>query len=184
MRIERIAVHSLASLRGEQQPLELTGPELGEAGIVAITGATGAGKSTLLDAVCLALFGQTPRLQGRDADPRELLSRGAGEGRASVDLVLDDDRRLRCEWAVHRAHGKAEGKLQPARRRVFDLATGELLADKILEAQGLVEEGLGLTFDQFTGVILLAQGQFARFLEADDRDRAELLERLTGTDLY
>ena len=184
MRIDRIHIENLASLRGAQTTIDLEAGELGDAGLVAITGATGAGKSTILDAVCLALFDQTPRLHGRGHDPRELLSRGTGEAKAAVDLTLDDHRQWTAEWTVHRARGRADGALQASKQRILDRSTGEVLADQKKTVRALVEGKLGLSFEQFTGVILLAQGQFAKFLESTDADRSELLERLTGTEIY
>ncbi|MEM9595109.1 MAG: AAA family ATPase, partial [Acidobacteriota bacterium] len=184
MRIDSIQIESLASLRGEQPEIRLTGPALADSGLIAITGPTGAGKSTILDAVCLALFDQTPRLSGRGRDPRDLLSRGAGIARAVVRLTLDDGRRWTAEWSVHRARQEADGNLQASRQRILDTASGEVLADQKRGVQELVHRHLGLTFGQFTGVILLAQGEFAKFLEASDAERSELLEKLTGTEIY
>ncbi len=184
MRIDRIHIENLASLRGAQTTIDLQAGELGDAGLVAITGATGAGKSTILDAVCLALFDQTPRLHGRGRDPRELLSRGTGEAKAAVDLTLDDQTQWTAEWTVHRARGRADGALQASKQRILDRSTGEVLADQKKTVKAWVEGKLGLSFEQFTGVILLAQGQFAKFLESTDADRSELLERLTGTEIY
>ena len=184
MRIDRIHIENLASLRGAQATIDLQSGELGDAGLIAITGATGAGKSTILDAVCLALFDQTPRLHGRGRDPRELLSRGTGEAKAAVDLTLDDQTQWTAEWSVHRARGRADGALQASKQRILDRSTGEVLADQKKAVRAMVEGKLGLSFEQFTGVILLAQGQFAKFLESSDADRSELLERLTGTEIY
>lgn len=184
MRIRRIEIENLASLRGEQPVVDLADGPLAAAGLVAITGATGAGKTTILDAVCLALFDRTPRLEGRGEDPRELLSRGAGEARAAVELELDDGGRWYLEWAVHRARNAPDGNLQASRRRLLDAATGDLLAEGKTDVAALVAEHLELDFEQFTGVILLAQGDFAKFLQAGDADRSELLEKLTGSEIY
>lgn len=184
MRIDSIRIRNLASLRGEQPVLDLSRGALSEAGLVAITGPTGAGKSTLLDAVCLPLFDQTPRLRGKGRDARELLSRGTGSGSAEIEITLDDGSRRRLEWSVHRSRGRADGKLQTSRMRMTDLATGEVLADAKKAVLARVEQEIGLTFDQFTSVILIAQGEFAKFLQAGDKERSELLEKLTGTELY
>ena len=184
MRIHSIRISNLASLRGEQPVIDLRGPQLGEAGLIAVTGPTGAGKTTLFDAVCLALFDETPRTRGRGRDPRDLLARGAGEAQVVVELELDDGARWRAEWSVHRARFQAGGPLQNSRQRIVDAATGAVLAEGKKGVQALVEKGLGLSFDQFTSVILIAQGQFAKFLEATDTDRSALLERLTGTEIY
>ena len=184
MRIESIRIENLASLRGVQEPIELRGPVLGDAGLIAVTGPTGAGKTTIFDAVCLALFDETPRTRGRGRDPRELLSRGAGGTVVELVLRLDDGAHWRAEWSVHRARGQAGGPLQASRQRIVDAGTGAVLAEGKKPVQALVEKSLGLSFDQFTSVVLIAQGQFAKFLEASDTERSALLERLTGSEIY
>ncbi|MEL7059582.1 MAG: AAA family ATPase, partial [Acidobacteriota bacterium] len=182
MKILRIDIESLASLRDRQPPIALDAPPLNDAGLIAIVGATGAGKSTILDAVALALYGRTPRLSGRSVD--ELMTRGTGVCSAAVELRLDDGREWRAEWSLRRARGKADGRFQNPEHRLLDRSTGEILAEKKRDVDALVAEGLGLTFDQFTRVVLLAQGEFARFLRADATERSELLEYLTGTEIY
>ncbi|MEM8996021.1 MAG: AAA family ATPase, partial [Acidobacteriota bacterium] len=184
MKIDRVAIENLASLKGRQPDVELTGAELEDVGLIAITGATGAGKTTVLDAICLALFDRTPRLRGRGQDPRELLTRGSAQAKATVDLTLDSGVRWTCEWSVHRARMQPDGALQASTQRITDRSTGEILADGKRNVQSLVERQLGLSFEQFTGVILLAQGAFATFLESSDAERSALLERLTGTEIY
>lgn len=184
MRIDAIRIQNVASLRGEQPAIELRGALLGDAGLIAVTGPTGAGKTTLFDAVCLALFDETPRTRGRGRDPRELLARGAAEARVEIDLELDGGALWRAEWSVHRSRFAADGQLQMSRQRITDRATGSILAEGKKPVQALVEKGLGLSFEQFTSVVLIAQGQFAKFLEATDADRSALLERLTGTEIY
>ncbi|MBF7053341.1 AAA family ATPase [Halomonas sp. KAO] len=199
MRILALRLENLASLPG---PLELdfTTPPLGEAGLFAITGPTGAGKSTLLDALCLALYGGTPRLRqapARDSqvddtpdstlttsDPRTLLRRGTASGFAEVDFLGRDGRRYRARWAVRRARERVTGKLQKAEQSLRDLEDDRLLTTQKREFDRLLPERLGLTFDQFTRAVLLAQSEFAAFLQADDNARSDLLERLTGTHEY
>lgn len=199
MKILALRLANLASLPG---PLELdfTAPPLSDAGLFAITGPTGAGKSTLLDALCLALYGNTPRLRqapGRDAplpdvegetvstaDPRTLLRRGTAGGYAEVDFLGRDGRRYRARWAVRRAREKASGRLQAVEQSLTDLDDERLLTAQKREFAELLPERLGLTFDQFTRAVLLAQSEFAAFLKADDNERSDLLERLTGTAEY
>ncbi|PRY72224.1 AAA family ATPase [Halomonas ventosae] len=199
MRILALRLENLASLPG---PLELdfTAAPLSDAGLFAITGPTGAGKSTLLDALCLALYGGTPRLRqapARDSqvddtpdstlttsDARTLLRRGTASGYAEVDFVGRDGRRYRARWAVRRAREKVAGKLQKAEQSLRDLDDDRLLTTQKREFDRLLPERLGLTFDQFTRAVLLAQSEFAAFLQADDNERSDLLERLTGTAEY
>ncbi|MBB3331329.1 exonuclease SbcC [Halomonas campaniensis] len=199
MKILALRLENLASLPG---PLELdfTAPPLADAGLFAITGPTGAGKSTLLDALCLALYGSTPRLRqapSRDSqiddtadsrlttsDARTLLRRGTASGYAEVDFLGRDGRRYRSRWAVRRAREKATGRLQAAEQSLTDLDDERLLTAQKREFERLLPERLGLTFDQFTRAVLLAQSEFAAFLQADDNARSDLLERLTGTAEY
>ncbi|MDR5899046.1 AAA family ATPase [Halomonas vilamensis] len=199
MKILALRLENLASLPG---PLELdfTAAPLAEAGLFAITGPTGAGKSTLLDALCLALYGNTPRLRqapgqnaplpdiGEDtigtSDPRTLLRRGTASGYAEVDFLGRDGRRYRARWFVRRARKRADGKLQSVEQSLRDLETDQLLTTQKREFDRLLVERLGLNFDQFTRAVLLAQSEFAAFLTADDNTRSDLLERLTGTAEY
>lgn len=199
MRILALRLENLASLPGPLD-LDFTAAPLSDAGLFAITGPTGAGKSTLLDALCLALYGGTPRLRqapARDSqvddtpdstlttsDPRTLLRRGTSIGYAEVDFVGRDGRRYRARWAVRRAREKVVGKLQKAEQSLRDLDDDRLLTTQKREFDRLLPECLGLTFNQFTRAVLLAQSEFAAFLQADDNERSDLLERLTGTAEY
>ncbi len=184
MHVDAIHIENLASLLGNQPLIALRDPTapLAAAGLVAITGPTGAGKSTILDALCLALFGQTPRLNKSEA--AGLMSRGAVQARVEVDLTLDDGTPWRLMWSVRRARERLEGAYQAAERRIIDPRSGQVIASGIDEVQTQVARQVRLTLSQFRSVVLLAQGDFARFLQAKDSDRAELLEAITGTSIY
>lgn len=199
MKILAIRLENLASLAGFHE-IDFTLAPLAEQGLFAITGPTGAGKSTLLDALCLALYGNTPRLRhapGRDsqladvgdatlatADARTLLRRGTANGFAEVDFVGRDQRRYRARWMVRRARDRHDGRLQAAEQSLTDLDDNRLLTAQKREFDRLLPERLGLNFDQFTRAVLLAQSEFAAFLTADDNARSELLEKLTATGEY
>jgi len=199
MKILAIRLENLASLAGRHE-IDFTTAPLADQGLFAITGPTGAGKSTLLDALCLALYGSTPRLRQaptRDsqiedvnhdtlttADPRTLLRRGCASGFAEVDFVGRDGCRYRARWAVRRARDKVDGSLQKTEQSLSELDDGRLLTAQKREFDKLLPARLGLTFDQFTRAVLLAQSEFAAFLKADDNERSELLERLTDTQHY
>jgi len=197
MKILAIRLKNLASLAGPFE-LDFTAEPLASAGLFAITGPTGAGKSTLLDALCLALFGAIPRLnnigQSRvpeidgdisTNDPRNLLRRGTGSGYAEVDFVGIDKRRYRARWEANRARDNATKKLQASRQTLIDLDSEQILSTQNkTEYKTLLEARLGLNFEQFTRAVMLAQSEFSAFLKADDKDRSELLEKLTDTAIY
>lgn len=199
MRILAIRGENLASL-ADKFEIDLMREPLGGAGVFAIVGPTGAGKTTLLDAICVALFDRTPRLGNRspfqigrgDDDPtalgaqdvRTLLRRGAIAGWAEVDFESGDGSCYRARWSVRRARGSAAGNLQDQQLTLRALQGSERLGGTKTETLKAIQERLGLTFDQFRRSALLAQGDFAAFLRAEGKDRSELLERMTGTEIY
>ncbi|MGZ8288301.1 MAG: AAA family ATPase [Telluria sp.] len=198
MRILKIAGRNLASLAGdfcvdfEQEPLK-------SSGLFAISGPTGAGKSTLLDAMCLALYDATPRLLkgksgsllpdvGADTvsvqDPRTLLRRGAAEGWAEVDFVGNDNQRYRSRWTVRRARTKASGGLQKSAMTLHTMPGELALGGTKTEVMQEIAQRVGLSFEQFTRAVLLAQNEFSAFLKTEENERGELLETLTGSVIY
>lgn len=198
MKLHRIEVDNLNSLYGEQV-LDLD-TQLDSAPMFLIYGRTGAGKSTLLDAVCLALFGQTPRLdrgRGEELQPHQIMSKGTASCRAALEfsLALQGGReRYRASWSCRRARGKLEGKLQdPIRRLEIQRRdpSGAYSWETLIETAqvGAAEQHFsdalrGLTVDDFKRSILLAQGEFAAFLRATEDERSKMLERLTDTGQY
>ncbi len=180
MKILRIGLNNLNSLRGLHE-VDLEAEPLGSSGIFAITGQTGAGKSTLLDAITLALYGRAARY-GESPNPEDMMSRHTGECSAEIDFEVAKGR-FRAAWQLRRARGNPEGNLQPARRYLYD-ADGKVLAERIGDVSRLVEDLCGLDYNRFTRSVLLAQGEFAKFLKAKPDERAELLESLTRTAVY
>lgn len=180
MKILRIRLNNLNSLKGKHE-LDLTDEPLASAGLFAITGPTGAGKTTLLDAVTLALYGRAARY-GNESNPEHVMTRHCGECSAEVEFEVPSGV-YRAVWERHRARKKADGALQQPKRYIYD-ADGQPLAQQIREAEDKIEELLGLNYDRFLRSVLLAQGDFARFLKAKADERAELLESLTGTVIY
>ncbi|NMA46107.1 MAG: AAA family ATPase [Lentisphaerae bacterium] len=182
MKILKVRLKNLNSLVGEWN-IDFTHPAYIGDGIFAITGPTGAGKSTILDAICLALFGQTPRLAGVNKSSNEIMSRHCGECEAEVEFSTSKGH-YRCTWYQHRARGKADGNLQQQKHEIADLASGKVLETKLLAVVPKVEQVTGMNFERFTRSMLLAQGSFAAFLQADSEERACILEGLTGTGIY
>ncbi|MCB1227526.1 MAG: AAA family ATPase [Verrucomicrobiales bacterium] len=181
MKVRVIRIQNLNSLRGELMELRLDAPPLEGAGVFLICGPTGSGKSTLLDAMTLALYGRAARYGA--AQPTEMMSRHTAESLAEVEFEAGG-RQLRATWRLRRARGRADGNLQNAKRQLADVETGEVLAERADEVSRWVEELTGLDLARFLKSVLLAQGDFAAFLKAKPAERADLLERVTGTAIY
>lgn len=182
MRILHIHFQNLNSLVGEWR-IDLTDPAYENSGIFAITGPTGAGKTTLLDAICLALYGQTPRLGKLSKSSNEILSRQTGECFAEVTFECSQGV-FRCHWSQHRSRRKADGELQTPKHEIANAQTGAILASNLRGVAEQVEALSGMDFERFTRSMMLAQGQFAAFLQAPPDERAPILEQITGTEIY
>ena len=198
MKILAIRLKNLTSIEGTVE-VDFTAEPLHSAGIFAISGPTGAGKSTLLDALCLALYDKAPRFatsvesvnladvgdnQINQSDVRNLLRRGTSDGYAEVDFLGIDGRRYRSRWAVRRTRNKISGSLQPQTLEVKELDTEKEFQGTKKELLIQLVELVGLTYEQFTRTVLLAQNDFATFLKSKGAAKAELLEKLTGTGVY
>ena len=186
MKLCRLKLKNLNSFR-EPIELDFENPPLGDASLVAITGPTGAGKTTLLDAICVALYGKTPRLSGTGSQhPRHLISHGETEGFAEVHFIANETRYV-AVWSLRRG--------SPAEVRLSYAEDNKLISDK-LSSKGKtlgssqrtvseeVESILGLDFDAFRRSVMLAQGEFAAFLKAKQEDRRQILEATAGIHIY
>ena len=182
MKILELRFKNLNSLYGEWV-INFTDPEFVSNGIFALTGPTGAGKSTILDAICLALYGATPRLGKITKGGNEIMSRETGECYAEV-VFESLTGRFRCHWEQRRARKKADGKLQDQEHQIAHAATGKPIETKKSLVGRVIEEKTGMDFDRFTRSILLAQGEFDTFLKADAEQKSKILEQITGTEIY
>ncbi len=181
MRILQIRFKNLNSLAGEWF-IDLTHPSYTSDGIFTITGPTGAGKTTILDAICLALYGCTPRLEISQKE-NGIMSRQTGECFAEVTFETPAGH-YRCHWSHRRAYQKSDGNLQQARHEIANADTGEIIESGIQRTGSAIERLTGMNFDRFTRSMLLAQGRFDTFLKANANDRAPILEQITGTGIY
>jgi len=182
MRLIELRLKNLNSLKGEWH-IDFADAAFTNEGIFAITGQTGAGKTTILDAICLALYSQTPRLGDITGSTNEIMTQGTGECSAEVIIEIDAIR-YQCSWYQHRAHKKAKGNLLPIKHEISEVKTGKILEEKKSKTSAYIQELIGMDFNQFTRSIMLAQGSFAAFLKSDIGDRAAILEKITGTDIY
>ena len=182
MKILELRFKNLNSLYGEWI-IDFTSPEFVSNGIFALTGPTGAGKSTILDAICLALYGATPRLGKITKSGNEIMSRQTGECYAEV-LFESQAGRFRCQWYQHRARKRPDGNLAEARHEISDALTKKPIETKKRDVAKVIEKKTGMDFERFTRSILLAQGGFDTFLKADPEQKSRILEQITGTDIY
>ena len=186
MKLCKLKLKNLNSFR-EPIDIDFEAAPLNDASLVAITGPTGAGKTTLLDAICVALYGNTPRLSGTGSqNPNHLISHGEKEAFAEVHFMVNGTRYIAI-WSIKRG-GSARVKLSYA-------ADDKLISDK-LSTRGKslgssqrtvseeVESILGLDFDAFKRSVMLAQGEFAAFLKAKSEERRTILEATAGIGIY
>ena len=182
MKIRTVRLMNLNSLVGEWE-IDFTNPAFVTEGIFVITGPTGAGKSTILDAICLALYGATPRLGKITQSSNEIMARRTASCFAEVTFETQKGV-FCCHWSQRRARGRPDGQLQAPQHEITDMAIGLVLENGIRGVADQVQEKTGMDLGQFTRSILLAQGGFAAFLQAKAEERAPLLEQLTGTERY
>jgi exonuclease SbcC len=151
-------------------------------GLFLLWGPTGAGKTTLLDAVVYALYGTVPGARGEEKRLRSDHADAATRTEVSCELTLAGERLLvvrRPEQTRPKKRGEGETTEQ-ARLTVqrWDGATWQPVSTRIDEGSEYLRVRLGLSAEQFCQVVLLPQGDFARFLRAEPEDRARLLRTL------
>ena len=180
MKIISIKFLNLNSLKGEHE-IRFDRPPFTESGIFAITGPTGAGKTTLLDAITVALYGRVHR---HSKDVFEIMTRHTAESFAEVEFEVGD-KLFRAKWSIRRSRGKADGQLQTQKMELADAATGKIIIEHPLnEVREEIVKICGLDYNQFLRSVILSQGDFTRFLKADENERSELLEKITDTGIY
>ena len=195
MILQKLEIHNIASI--EDATIDFETQPLADSEVFLITGKTGAGKSTLLDAICLALYASTPRLENtsmqgemRDnekdikiKDPVQLMRRNTGEAFVRLTFIGSNGVHYEAQWSVARARNKVTGKIQNKKWALRNLDTDFTYA-KDKEIREEIALAIGLDFKQFCRTTLLAQGEFTRFLNSKDDEKAEILEKITGVDAY
>ena len=195
MKFQKLTIHNIASI--EDAVIDFEAEPLVSSEVFLITGKTGAGKSTILDAICLALYADTPRLDGTkmqgttiDAkrevkidDPRQLMRRNTSEAYVRLAFLGSNGVSYEATWAVARAYKKITGSIQNKVWELKNLDSGTTLT-KDAEIRSELKVAVGLDFSQFCRTTMLAQGEFTRFLNSKDDEKAEILEKITGVDVY
>ena len=195
MKLQKLIIHNIASI--EDAVIDFEAQPLAGSEVFLITGKTGAGKSTILDAICLALFADTPRLentqmQGKTKDvdsklelddTRQLMRRNTGEAYVSLTFTGSNAIHYEAQWKVWRSRNKPTGNLQGKSWSLKNLDTGYTI-DKDVQIRTEMKAAIGLDFNQFCRTTLLAQGEFTKFLNSKDDEKAAILEKITGVDIY
>lgn len=185
IRLKKLEIRNLLSL--ETTTIDFD-EDMGESGLVLICGKTGAGKSTILDAICLALYGRAPRLERAGSEERygpnneyknrdvaQLMRRGAVDAYCSLTFVTTSGDEYEASWEIHRARRQHNGAIQGPNRTLSKVG-GDTVEKGV---KGAIEEVVGLSYDDFCQTVLLAQGDFSRFLYSSEGERSSILERLT-----
>src|SRR5690625_3592298 len=184
MRIHQLSFQAIGPYATRQ---ELCFERLDDVGLFLLDGPTGAGKSTILDAITFALYGKADD----DRKNTELHSTLAEPGvppTISLDVSFGTrrfviDRTLQHYAPRRGAKDPDDLVTRQASMTLVEIVGGERrqLTTRVDEAQQILRDVIGLSREQFTSVVLLPQGEFARFLKASSNDREAILRQLFNT---
>lgn len=156
----------------------------GAQGLFLITGDTGAGKTTLFDAMTYALYGKT---SGGYREPKMLRNdRALPSTPTYAELTFESAGRVHTirRSPEYMRQSKRGDKLVPSQSSVeLTLDDGRIIT-KEREATEAIEQLIGVRYDQFTKIIMIAQGEFMQFLRAGSSERGEIFRRVFDTSLF
>ena len=180
MKILSLYFKNINSLEGESR-IYFDREPIVDGGVFAITGPNGSGKSSVLDAITLGLYGETFRF---DRPAEHVMTKETSESFSEVDFALGTDQ-YRASWHVKRQDGLIEGALLTPEMKLSHLNGPEqLLEESPQKVRDKMAELTGMDFHKFTKSMVLAQGDFAAFLNALDSERMDILEKISGSDIY
>ena len=182
MNILSVHIRNINSLKGEHF-INFNASPFDGYGLFAITGPTGSGKTTILDAITVALYGKVHRL---DKNVNQILTKHTYDAFAEVVFEAEGTK-YRAKWSIKKTKGRKniEGTIQTPKMELAEFDTGIILESEHLKAvQDRIVNICGLDYEQFLRSVILSQGDFARFLKASDKERSELLEKITDTGIY
>lgn len=192
MKILKIDIVNLASIANAT--IDFTTGTLAGEPLVLISGPTGAGKTTILDAICLALYGKTPRLDNSNAsekvhidsenelaatNPANIVRRGTTQATAALLFEGNDGDTYTAQYTIRRTRG-TKGRLGSWKTEcsLTRQGGGETLSRS--DARNRIVELAGMDYQQFCRTTMLAQGEFTAFLRSKAEDKATMLERAIG----
>ncbi len=180
MKFKHLHMKNINSLYGENR-IDFEDPAFGN-GIFLISGDTGAGKTSILDAICLALYGCTPRAGKPTKDNDDIMSEGESELISELTFMLGEDE-YRAVFRHNRTQrAGAQARFADSRQELY--RNGKQIASRKEEFKDKILSLIGLNMKQFTQCVLLAQGSFDAFLKASPDDRSGILSNITGTEIY
>ncbi|MBZ9787934.1 AAA family ATPase [Psychroflexus sp. CAK57W] len=183
MKIESLHFKNINSLRGEHE-INFNETPLNSGGLFAIIGPTGSGKSSLLDAICLALYGRTPRIPSVTKNKIEqdggILTKYQKEAYAKVKFSCNSGT-FTSTWSIST---NRNNKLREYQMDLWNPVTETFFSEKKSEVLTEIQRLIGLSYDQFVKSVLLSQGEFATLLQSNEKERSELLEKITNTSIY
>jgi exonuclease SbcC len=179
MKILNINFKNINSLEGESR-IDFERPPFSDTGVFAITGPNGSGKSSILDAITLGLYGETFRF---DRPGKHVMTQHSAECYSTIEFAFDKEK-YRSSWHVQRHDLNPDAELTPPEMKLIRLSDNEVLATTSQQVCARITEITGMNFRNFTRSILLAQGDFAAFLNALDNERMDILEKIISADIY
>jgi len=186
MKLCKLKLKNINSFRDEIE-IDFEDHPLNDASLVAITGPTGSGKTTILDAICVALYGKTPRLTGSSTrNPKNLISHGEKECSAEVHFLANETRYIAVWEGTKKGSPKGSLKIVDSNELITEKLSkkGKAMGDSESTVSDEITSILGLDFEAFTRSVMLAQGEFAAFLKSSPEDRREILEATAGINIY
>lgn len=186
MQILKLSFENINSLKGAWT-IDFQAPDF-RSGIFAIVGPTGSGKTTILDAICLALYGHTPRIGSITQNANEVMNRDCDSCRSSLEFQTLSGR-YRATWSQKKQknfdktgkYGQVVSTMEKFEEGCWiPITDGSKVTSKKQEVQKII----GLSFDQFKRSVMLSQGDFAAFLKSKPNEKAQTLEQITGTQIY
>jgi exonuclease SbcC len=176
MKILNVRFKNINTLKGEWE-IHFNRSPLKESSLFAITGPNGSGKTTIFDAITLGLYGETARLKN---SPEQIMSKQTSDCYSEVTFSVNGN--VYCStWSL----GGTKGKTPPPEMKLFEInGKKQVIGDKISMVRSRIAELTGLDFKRFSRSVMLAQGEFDAFLNALDNERAEILEKIIGKEIY
>jgi len=176
MKILNVRFKNINTLKGEWE-IHFDRSPFKESGLFAITGPNGSGKTTIFDAVSLGIYGETARLKN---SPEQIMSKQTSRCFSMVTFSVNGNV-YRSTWSLRSAQGRT---LLPE-MKLFEMNGKErLLEDKISTVRHRIAALTGLDFKRFSRSMMLVQGEFSAFLNALDNERAEILDKIVGKDIF